>query len=119
MPCNLIVSPRACGERVKRSSQARGETALVLLIRPAEKLIPDAAPRERKETIVPHEPGSRRRRELFLVLLLTISAACFLAVYFLMVSGPLFLALLIVTAAIALGGCLHYLIWGRSIQKRG
>ena len=62
-------------------------------------------------------PPVRRRRETFLTLCLAVVAACFVALYFLLVAGQMFLALLVVLAGLAGLGCLQYLVWGRPMNR--
>lgn len=60
--------------------------------------------------------SSFRRRETFLALALAVGLACLLALYFLLVAGQYFLAVLIVLASLVLLGCLQYLVWGRPMS---
>jgi hypothetical protein len=62
-------------------------------------------------------PLVQGRRETFLVLSLAVAAACFVALYFLLIGGRFFVAVLVVLAGLTLLGCIQYLLWGRPMTR--
>jgi hypothetical protein len=62
-------------------------------------------------------PVVRRRRETIVVVCLTLLFGGAICGYFLLVSGPWFLALLATVGAVFLLGGLHYLVWGRNLEQ--
>ncbi len=60
-----------------------------------------------------------RRRETFLALALTVTLACIITLYFLLVAGQYFLAVLAVLAGLLVLGCLQYVIWGWPMHRPG
>ncbi|HEY7156637.1 MAG TPA: hypothetical protein VH575_21895 [Gemmataceae bacterium] len=60
---------------------------------------------------------SSRRRETFLALSLAVALGCFLALYFLLIGGRYFLAVLAVLAGAILLGFLQYLLWGWPMSR--
>lgn len=63
------------------------------------------------------QPRSSRWRETFLVLSLAVGLACLIALYFLLVAGQYFLAVLAVLGGLIVLGCLQYLIWGWPMRR--
>jgi hypothetical protein len=60
---------------------------------------------------------SSRRRETFLALSLAVALGCFLALYFLLIGGQYFLAILAVLGGAILLGFLQYLLWGWPMSR--
>lgn len=57
------------------------------------------------------------RRQTFLALALAVGLACIIALYFLLVAGQYFLAVLTVLGGLIVLGCLQYLIWGWPMSR--
>jgi hypothetical protein len=67
--------------------------------------------------MAPQRPFSRRR-ETFLALSLAVGLACLIALYFLLIGGQYFLAVLAVLGGMVLLGGLQYLLWGWPMSRR-
>jgi len=59
-----------------------------------------------------------RRRETFLALSLAVGLVCLIALYFLLIGGQYFLAVLAVLGGMLLLGGLQYLLWGWPMGSR-
>jgi len=57
------------------------------------------------------------RRQTFLVLALAAGLACIITLYFLLVAGQFFLAVLTVVGGLIVLGFLQYLIWGWPMSR--
>ncbi len=65
-----------------------------------------------------HPPTVPRRRETFLALVLAVALASMVTLFFLLVSGQYFFAVLAVLGGLLLLGCLQYLLWGRPMGRK-
>jgi Flp pilus assembly protein TadB len=64
------------------------------------------------------DPDQRRRRESLLVVFFTISALLFVLFFVMLLTGPLFLYILVTLVFVAGLIGVNYLLWGRSMEQQ-
>ncbi len=64
-----------------------------------------------------HIERYQRQREAFLALLLAVLVGGGFVLFLIFVSGGFFVWVLVVSLGLGLLGCLHYLLWGRSLSQ--
>jgi hypothetical protein len=63
------------------------------------------------------DPDQRRRRESLLVVFFTVSAFLFVLFFVMLLTGPLFLYILVTLTFVAGVIAVNYLLWGRSMER--